>query len=165
MDRLENFIPDSKGNHLVVVLYLYDDDYKRQTLLIPDEFVGIDIADINIRKLDINAPIGLKAWFDMCNWLLDQAEMFTNMIFCYTCSIESLDNRHYELEPKEYRWNLFNALNNRYSKRLEEKGINTQDIYIGDEEFGTYARIYYRSQHSPIIYLVTDHLLSKYSNE
>lgn len=51
METIETLIQDNEGNHLVVVLYFYDDNDKIGTFQIPQEFTGLDIADININKL------------------------------------------------------------------------------------------------------------------
>ncbi len=58
MDSTEILIPDNEGNHLVVVLYFYDDNDKADTFQIPQEFAELDIADININKLDPNNADG-----------------------------------------------------------------------------------------------------------
>lgn len=38
MNTIETLIPDNKGNHLVVVLYFYDEIDKRHTFHIPEEY-------------------------------------------------------------------------------------------------------------------------------
>lgn len=46
MESIETLIPDNEGNHLVVILYFYDDRDKADTFQIPSEFMGLSIADI-----------------------------------------------------------------------------------------------------------------------
>ncbi|MDE5788348.1 MAG: hypothetical protein K2H79_07400 [Bacteroidaceae bacterium] len=56
METIETLIPDNEGNHLVVVLYFYDDEDKEASFHIPSDFTNIEIVDINIRKLDLEHP-------------------------------------------------------------------------------------------------------------
>ena len=76
METIETLIPDNKGNHLVVVLYFYDELDKGGTFQIPTEFSNLDIADINIRKLDMDRPIGVGSFYNMCHWLIEQFKSF-----------------------------------------------------------------------------------------
>lgn len=47
-------------------------------------------------------------------------------------------------------------------KRLEKHNIHTQNIIVGPTDYETYAKIFYRQQHAPIVHIVTDTLLNKY---
>lgn len=38
MESIEQTFSDNKGNHLLVALYFYDNDYKQTSLHIPDEY-------------------------------------------------------------------------------------------------------------------------------
>lgn len=49
METIESLIPDTKGNHLVVVLYFYEDRDKEASFSIPQEFVSAHLAD-NMHK-------------------------------------------------------------------------------------------------------------------
>ncbi len=41
MEFVEQRFSDKEGNHLLVALYFCDDDYKRTSLYIPDEYSDI----------------------------------------------------------------------------------------------------------------------------
>ena len=163
MESVETLIPDNEGNHLVVVLRFYDEEDKAETFRIPKEFTGLDIADISIRKLDLNHPLNLRAFCEMCNWLIEQFGMFSNSVFSFICSTDSLDTNHADLSPEQYRWNLFEYFYKRNLAKLHEMGIESQEIVVGQEGFQTFARVFYRMSHAPLIYVVRDHLNSKYS--
>ena len=75
METFETIIPDNEGNHLVVVLYIYDDRDKTLTFQIHDECQELDMTDINIRKLNLDKPLGSGAFFKMNRWLIDQFSM------------------------------------------------------------------------------------------
>lgn len=162
MDTIETLIPDNKGNHLVVVLYFYDEIDKRHTFLIPEEYQNLEIADINIRKLDLEKPLGVKSLFKLCDWLIDQFMMFPNAIFSFICSMEDLVLRHSAITPEEYRWKLFEALYHRSLKRLQSLDINSISIIVGPEGYQADARIFYRPRHSSIVHIVESHLKNKY---
>lgn len=55
MDSLENLISDNEGNHLLVALDFYDDEYKMRYLHIPEEFAEVEVADISIEKIFLTA--------------------------------------------------------------------------------------------------------------
>ncbi len=76
MESVETLIPDNEGNHLVVVLNFYEDSQKTGTFQIPSEFTGLDIADISIEKLNLDRPLGLRAFHKMCQWLIEQFMQF-----------------------------------------------------------------------------------------
>ncbi len=163
MESIETLIPDNEGNHLVVVLYFYDDTDKTGIFNLPDEFADLDIADININKLSIQKPLRLSAFFEMCRWLKQQFLLYPNAVFSFICSTDPLTTRHTDISPERYRWNLFENLYRRNLQSLSAHGINSIEITVGPDEFRTYARVFYRDKHSPIIHLVVAHLNSKYS--
>lgn len=163
METIETLIPDNEDNHLVVVLYFYDDNDKTGTFQIPQEFAALDIADININKLDLNKPLGLKAFFEMCNWLFNQFLLYPNAVFSFICSTDPLDSRHIDILPELYRWNLFESFYIRYQSKMEDLGIRSKGIIVGPDGYQTYARVFYRDKHSSIIHIVVAHLNSKYS--
>ena len=72
MEAIENIIPDNWGNHLVVALSFYDEVMKAHTFHIPEEYEGLDIADISISKINLDVPLNIRAFFRMCDWLLEQ---------------------------------------------------------------------------------------------
>ncbi len=162
MESIETLIPDNRGNHLVVVLSFYDDEEKTGTFLIPEEFVELEIADISINKLYLDESLGLRSFFKMCEWLIEQFTIFTNSVFSFICSTDSLDTHHPDLLPQQYRWNLFEYLFQRNSLKLSEMGIKSKDIIVGPEGYQTFARVFYRIEHAPIIHLVIAHLNDKY---
>lgn len=151
------------GNHLVVVLYFYDNEDKLSTFQIPSEFLELDIADINIRKLALNNPLNIGAFFKMSNWLLEQFLLFPNAVFSFICSTEDLMTNHLEISPERYRWNLFECLYKRNKYKLHNLGINSKEIIVGPEGYQTFARVFYRDRHAPIIHIVEAHLQTKYN--
>ncbi|MDE6368176.1 MAG: hypothetical protein K2K94_02960 [Muribaculaceae bacterium] len=163
METVETLIPDNKGNHLVVVLYFYDDYDKSVTFQIPQELIDLDIADININKLNLYKPLSIKAFFEMCNWLLSQFLLYPNAIFSFICSTEPLENNHKDISPEQYRWTLFENFYLRNLPKLIDLGINSKDIIVGPSGCETFARVFYRHKHSPIIHIVIDHLTNKYN--
>lgn len=56
---------------MVVVLYFYDDRDKNLTFQIPQEFIDLDIIDINIKKLDMQRNVANHAFYKLCDWLLE----------------------------------------------------------------------------------------------
>ena len=162
MESIETLIPDNEGNHLVVVLTFYDDVDKNDTFEIPQVFASLDIADISISKIELDRPLHLRAFNKMCKWLIEQLMMFPNAVFSFICSIDPLDTNHSELPPEQYRWMLFEYFYYRNILRLNEMGIKSKEIIVGPEGFQTFARVFYRANHAPIIHLVIDHLNNKY---
>lgn len=162
MLSIENLIPDNQGNHLVVVLTFYEDIEKLNLFNIPSEFSDIEIVDISIRKLDLSLPIGAKAFFELSKWLMNQFLLFPKSIFTFICSTQTLDNHHSECSPEKYRWMLFEQLCIRFRQKLNKYGILSKNIIIGPEGYETYAKIFYRQKHSPIVHIVTESLLEKY---
>lgn len=162
MATIETLIPDDEGNHLVVVLYFYDDIDKTATFQIPQEFSDLDIADININKLDLEKPLGLRAFFRMCRWLIAQFEMFPDSVFSFICSTDELETKRKDFRPELYRWNLFECLYSRFIPRLSALGVKSKDITVGPSGFQTYAKVFYRQKHAAIIHLVSEHLENKY---
>ncbi len=163
MESVETLIPDNEGNHLVVVLSFYDNNEKTDSFQIPQEFAGLDIADISIRKIDLNKPLSLRAFNRMCQWLIEQFTIFSNSVFSFICSTDSLETNHSEINSEQYRWNLFEFFFQRNISKLYEMGIESKDIIVGPEGYQTYARVFYRMRHAPIIHLVINHLDSKYA--
>lgn len=85
MESIETLIPDNEGNHLVVVLTFYDNSQKTDTFQIPSEFADIEIADISIEKLELSQPLGIRALFKMCQWLIMQFSQYSNTVFSFIC--------------------------------------------------------------------------------
>lgn len=163
MESVETLIPDNKGNHLVVALHFYDETIKLDSFEIPLEFSDLDIADISINKLDPDRPLGLSAFNGLCSWLIGQFLIFPNSVFSFICSTNPLDTNHEDLSSEEYRWALFESLLKRNKRKLDDLEIISRDIIVEVGEFRTYARVFYRGEHAPIIHLVTDHLTQKFS--
>jgi len=90
MDSVETLIPDNEGNHLVIVLNFYEDSQKTDTFQIPTEFTGLDIADISIEKLNLNQPLGLRA-FNKYRWNLFELFYQRNVCKLTKLGIESKD--------------------------------------------------------------------------
>lgn len=107
MESVETLIPDNEGNHLVVVLNFYEDSQKADTFRIPHEFTELEIADIAIEKLYLDQPLRLRAFYRMCQWLIEQFVQFPNAVFSFICSTEPLETNHSSIAPEQYRWNLF----------------------------------------------------------
>lgn len=162
MDTIDTLIPDNKGNHLVVVLYFYDDADKTSSLNIPSEYIDIEIADINIRKVDLDKPLDIVAFFEMCRWLIKQFLIYPNAVFSFICSTDSLDTNHVALTPEKYRWSLFEHLFLRNKQKLSDLKIKSNNIIIGPEGYQTYAKVFYRDRHAPVIHLIESHLKEKY---
>ena len=162
MEAIENIIPDDWGNHLVVALSFYDEVMKAHTFHIPEEYEGLDIADISISKINLDVPLNIRAFFRMCDWLLEQFISSPKTVFSFICSTDPLDNHHPGIRPELYRWNLFDCLYKRNLQKLQDMGIESQNIVVGPEGFQSYARVFYRNSQAPIIHLVVSHLNSKY---
>lgn len=162
MESVETLIPDNEGNHLVVVLNFYDEEQKADTFQIPSEFADVDIADIEIEKLCLDQPLGLSAFNKMCRWLLVQFIQFPNAVFSFICSTDPLDTNHSGIAPEQYRWNLFESFYHRNIDRLNKFGVASKDIIVGPEDYQSFARVFYRTTHAPIIHLVISHLENKY---
>lgn len=161
MEREETLISDNEGNHLLVALDFYDEDYKFAVLNIPPEFDDIEIADISIEKDMLDKPIGYKAFADMCAWLAARFSGHRNLIMTFICSIDELTTNHPSITPQKYRWNLFDLL---YKRTISQKiisNINIQDVIIGPEGFQSYGRAFYRDSHAPIVHLIVSHLNGK----
>lgn len=164
MEKIEELIPDNEGNHLVVVLNFYDKSDRINQLHIPAEFFELDIADICIETLDRSRPLGVRALLKMCDWLLEQMLMFPNAVFSFVCSTQSLDTNHSGLPPEKYRWRLFESLYIRKSGVLAEYGIRSENIVVGPEGYESFAKVFYRDKHAPIIYVVAEHLRCKFND-
>lgn len=162
MEYIETLIPDNEGNHLVVALGFYDKTDKSTTFHIPEEFASLEIADISINKIDLDKPLNLRAFFKMCQWLIDQISIFPNAVFSFVCSTDYLETHHQGISPELYRWNLFNNLYIRCLPKLLVMGIDSKDIIVGPDGYQTFAKVFYRTQLAPIIHIVAEHLHNKY---
>lgn len=162
MESVETLIPDNEGNHLVVVLNFYEDRQKADSFQIPPEFTELEIADIAIEKLYLDEPLGLRAFYRMGQWLVEQFVQFPNAVFSFICSTEPLETNHKSIAPEQYRWNLFEYFYQHNIDRLKELGIESKDIIVGPDGYQSFARVFYRTSHAPIIHLVVAHLENKY---
>ena len=118
MEPLETLISDNEGNHLVVVLSFYEEDQKTDTFRIPIEFTNLEIADISIQKLYLNKSLGLRAFYKLCDWMIEQFLQFPNTVFSFICSTDPLITNHHTITPSLYRWKLFESLYYRRITRL-----------------------------------------------
>lgn len=162
MESVETLIPDNEDNHLVVVLSFYEDRQKKDTFNIPSEFSNFEIVDIAIEKLRLDYPLGIGALLGMCQWLMEQFTKFPNAVFSFICSTDPLKINHSRISPEEYRWNLFEALYQRNIGKLKELGIESTSIVVGPDGYQTFARVFYRSSHAPIIHIVISHIHDKF---
>lgn len=162
MESIETLIPDNEGNHLVVVLNFYEDCQKTNTFQIPAEFSTLEIADITIEKIFIGQPIGLRVFHKMCHWLVEQFLQFPNAVFTFICSTDSLKTNHENITPAQYRWKLFEYFFHKNTNKLQQKGVEAKSLIVGPEGYQSFARVFYRTPHAPIIHLVVSHLEDKY---
>ena len=162
MESVETLIHDNEGNHLVVVLNFYEDRQKADSFQKPPEFTELEIADIAIEKLYLDEPLGLRAFYRMGQWLVEQFVQFPNAVFSFICSTEPLETNHKSIAPEQYRWNLFEYFYQHNIDRLKELGIESKDIIVGPDGYQSFARVFYRTSHAPIIHLVVAHLENKY---
>ena len=159
MKSIENTFSDKEGNHLMVALDFCDDDYKQNTLNIPEEFSDVDIVDINIEKVYIDKPISAAVFFRMSAWLLLQYNIHDNAVFSFICSTDELPNVNPRaLSPQMWRWILFDRL---FHRVKDKRDINLQDIMVGPDDYITYGRAFFRAKHAPIIHIVCAHLQEK----
>ena len=100
----------------------------------------------------------------MCQWLIDQFEKLPNSIFTFICSTEEIKTNHPNLSSVQYRWRLFEFLYHKYKSNLKAMGIESRDIIIGPEGYQTFARVFYRLKHAPIIHIVIANIQSKYTD-
>lgn len=163
MESVETLIPDNEGNHLVVVLSFYEDSQKADTFRIPPEFTELEIADIAIEKLYLDQPLGLRAFNRMCQWLIEQFIQFPNAVFSFICSTEPLETNHRSIAPEQYRWNLFEYFYQHNIDTLKKLGIESKYIIVGPDGYQSFARVFYRTSHAPIIHLIVAHLENKYN--
>lgn len=139
-----------------MALNFYDSDYKTNILGIPPEFANIEIVDIALEKVYIDNPIHFSVFFKMSSWIFSTFNQ-NDAIFSYICSIDSIENNR-QLVPQLYRKTLFDLL----LKRIPDcNNILNMDFEIGDGEYKTYGRIFYKQRHIPIIYAVLDNLKDK----
>ncbi|MDE7389048.1 MAG: hypothetical protein K2M97_07355 [Muribaculaceae bacterium] len=159
MESVETLIPDNQGNHLVVALNFCDDIVRDGIAQIPSEFCEFEIADISIRKLYLDKPLNIRAFFKMCNWLMEQLTIFSNTIFWFICSTEELATNHSEMTSAQYRWQLFDLFYHRNITELRNMGIESKEIIVGSEN-KTYMRVFYRMCHAPVIHVVSANIIN-----
>lgn len=160
MESLEHTFSDNEGNHLLVALCFCDDDYKRNSLHIPEEYSDIKVIDISITKVYVDKPIHFSAFLKMSSWLHREFEKRQDVVYTFICSTDGLDNNHPALLPQEYRWLLFDRL---YRRRSDISHINIQDVVVGPEGYQSLGRAFYRDKHSPIINVIVAYLQEKQS--
>lgn len=158
MESIEQTFFDNEGNHLLVALCFCDDEYKRQSLQIPEEYASVDVIDIEITKLHVDKPIHFGVFFRMSSWLLQQFDEHRNAIFTFICSTDDLNTNHSKTLPQEYRWRIFDKL---YQRVKANANMNVQDIIIGPKDYQSFGRAFYRDEHSPIIHIVASFLQEK----
>lgn len=158
MESIEQTFSDNKGNHLLVALYFYDNDYKQTSLHIPDEYADVEVVDIDIEKTFREKPIHPVVFFMMSSWLLQQFNDHENAVFSFICSTEDLATNHPDQSPQSYRWNLFDRLYRRMAQKAE---INTQDVIVGPDGYQSFGRAFYRDRHASIIHIVAAYLQEK----
>ncbi len=158
MESIEQTFSDNKGNHLLVALYFYDNDYKQTSLHIPDEYADVEVVDIDIEKTFREKPIHPVVFFRMSSWLLQQFNDHENAVFSFICSTEDLATNHPDQSPQSYRWNLFDRLYRRMAQKAE---INTQDVIVGPDGYQSFGRAFYRDRHASIIHIVAAYLQEK----
>ena len=159
MKSIEHTFSDNEGNHLLVALYFCDNDYKRNSLHIPEEYIDIEIVDIDITKVYVEKPIHFGVFFRMSSWLLMQFEKYDKAVFNYICSMDDLNTNHSELKPQIYRWNLFDRL---YQRLASDLNIRVQDVVVGPSDYQSMGRAFYRDSHAPVIHVVAAYLQEKY---
>lgn len=147
----------------MVALDFLDEDYKINVLCIPEEYAGVEIADINIEKLRLDAPIRYAAFSDLIKWLYDEFKKRKDVMFTFICSVDSLDIKGRKITHQMYRWLLFDRL---YQRAVRMNGYNqerimVQDAVIGQDDYQSYGRVFYRDIHAPIVHLIAAHLLEK----
>lgn len=162
MEPIKQTFSDNEGNHLLVALYFCDNEYKLDSLHIPEEYSNVDIVDIDITKAFVEKPIHHNVFFRMSAWLMKQFESHENAIFTFICSTDDLNSNHKDLLPQKYRWRLFDTLY-RYQQRKSgfKDSINTMDVIIGPIGYQTFGRAFYRAKHTPIVHIVSDYLQEK----
>ena len=156
MEHIEQIFSDNEGNHLLVALYFCDDEYKLESLHIPEEYSQIKIIDINISKA-YDRPIHFSVFRRMSSWLLKEFERREDSIFTFICSTDHLNTNHPEILPQEFRWALFDKLYLRHASTR----VNVQDVIVGPEGYQSLGRAFYHPQHAPIIHVTVSYLQEK----
>lgn len=146
----------------MVALNFYDGDEKVRTLKIPEEYADIEIADINIEKTELDRPLHYAAFAAMTKWLFEQFNLHPNAVFSFICSLDELNSHHTQMPPERYRWELFDALYQRFINHNEHADIMIQDVIFGPEDYMSYTRTFYRNRHAPVIHIVAAYLKEKY---
>lgn len=157
-NTLEKEFSDNRGNHLLVALNFCDDEYKRISFQIPEEFLDIEVVDIVIEKAQPDRPLHFVALFKMAQWLTEQFHVWDNAIFTFICSMEELESNHHDIKPHLYRWKLFDLLFRRVCNNDE---IHFRDAEIGSGDFQTFGRAFYHQKHAPIIHIIADYIKEK----
>ena len=158
MDPIKHTFSDKEGNHLLVALYFCDEEYKRDSLHIPEEYWCIKVIDISITKAEVERPIHFSAFFKMSSWLLQEFEKHDDAIFTFICSTEELKTNHPTFLPQEFRWELFDKL---YRRQSNTSQINVQDVVVGPEGDQSLSRAFYREKHAAIINVIVAYLEEK----
>ncbi len=155
---IERTFSDNEGNHLLVALCFYDDENKRDTFHIPEEYNDIEIIDIEITKAYVDKPIHPVVFFRMSAWLLEQFEIHRNAVFTFICSFDKLNTNHPAQTSQTYRWMLFDRL---YRRLGPQPDLNIRDVIVGPDGFQSYGRAFYRTPHAPIIHIIASYLQDK----
>ncbi len=64
IEDIEQKFSDKEGNHLLVALCFCDDDYKQNSLHIPEEYSDIKVVDISITKAYVEMPIHYSVFLE-----------------------------------------------------------------------------------------------------
>ena len=158
MKSINQRFSDNEGNHLLVALCFCDDDYKRDTLHIPEEYIDVEVVDISITKAYVEKPIHFSVFLRMSSWLLQAFEKNQNTIYTFICSTEELETNHPNFLPQEFRWELFDKL---YKRQDNIPHIHVQDVVVGPDGYQALGRAFYRDNHIAIINLITAYLEEK----
>lgn len=157
MESIEKhlLVPQKGSNHLSVAFCYCDDDYKRDTLYIPEEYADIEIIDINIEKVIDGKPVHHSTLFRMSSWLLQQFEEHDNAVFTFICSTDDLFTNHPDILPQTYRWNLFDRL---FKRKVSKSEISILDVVVGPDGYQSRGRAFYRENHAPIVHIVASYI-------
>lgn len=147
----------------MVALYFYDEYEKIHVLNLPEEYAGIDVVDISIEKFDLKKPLYYAAFAAMNKWLFHQFELHPNAVFSFICSLDEIDNNHKDMTPAQYRWELFDALYERFLRNNRSADVLKQDVIFGPEGYVSYTRTFYREKHASIIHIISSYLRDKYN--
>ncbi len=158
MGAIEKTFSDSEDNHLLVALCFCDEEYKRTSLNIPEEYADIKIIDIDITKAYVDRPIHYSVFFKMSTWLWEQFNEQQDAVFTFICSIDDLDTNHNDILPQDYRWTLFDKL---FHRKENEYDVSIQDVIVGPPGYQSFGRAFYRDKHAPVIHIIASYLNEK----